>query len=128
MEHTTYEGYLVFAGLRTSADCRPTAPAPLEIMGSELMHKVLFAAAVAVGLATTPTPQLVSTAAAQQQASADKNAKPKKEPSAGQLAAREQQKKCAVEWKEAKAANKVEGTTWPKFWSACNKRLKSASN
>jgi len=65
MEPTTYEGYLVFAGLRTSADCRPTAPAPLEIMGSELMHKVLFAAAVAVGLATTPTPQLVSTAAAQ---------------------------------------------------------------
>ena len=93
------------------------------------MHKVLFAAAVAVGLATTPTPQLVSTAAAQQQASApDKNAKPKKEPSAGQLAARERQKKCAVECKEAKAANKVEGTTWPKFWSACNKRLKSASN
>ncbi|HET9801378.1 MAG TPA: hypothetical protein VFP82_06790, partial [Chthoniobacterales bacterium] len=64
---------------------------------------------------------------AQQQAP-DKNAKPKKEPSAGQLAARERQKKCAAEWKEAKAANKVEGTTWPKFWSACNKRLKSASN
>jgi hypothetical protein len=30
--------------------------------------------------------------------------------------------------KMRKAANKVEGTTWPKFWSACNKRLKSASN
>ena len=102
-------------------------PHLLKIMGRELMHKVLFAAALAVGLITAPTPQLISTAAAQQQAP-DKNAKPKKEPSAGQLAARERQKKCAAEWKEAKAANKVEGTTWPKFWSACNKRLKSASN
>ena len=92
------------------------------------MHKVMFAAALAVGLITTPLPQLMSSAAAQQQASTpDKNAKSKKEPSAGQLAARERQKKCAAEWKEAKAADKVEkGTTWPKFWSACNKRLKAA--
>jgi len=45
----------------------------------------------------------------------------------GQLAARERQKKCAAEWKEAKAAGKVEkGMTWPKYWSACNKRLKAA--
>jgi hypothetical protein len=94
------------------------------------MHKVMFAAALAVGMITAPMPGFVSTAAAQQQASAPaKDAKTKKEPSAGQLAARERQKKCAGEWKEAKAASKVEkGTTWPKFWSACNKRLKSASN
>ena len=92
------------------------------------MHKVIFAAALAVGLLTAPMSQLVSNADAQQQASADKNAKMKKEPSAGQLATRERQKKCGAEWKEAKAANKLEkGTTWPKFWSACNKRLKSAS-
>lgn len=100
----------------------------MEIKGSELMHKVMFAAALAIGMITAPLPEFVSTAAAQQQAS-DKTAKSRKEPSAGQLAARERQKKCAVEWKEAKAASKVEkGTTWPKFWSACNKRLKSASN
>ena len=92
------------------------------------MHKVIFAAALAVGLLTAPMSQLVSNANAQQQASADKNTKMKKEPSAGQLATRERQKKCGAEWKEAKAANKLEkGTTWPKFWSACNKRLKSAS-
>jgi hypothetical protein len=93
------------------------------------MHKVMFAAALCVGLITAPMPQLIPSAAAQQQATApDKNAKPKKETSAGQLAARERQKKCGAEWKEAKAANKIEkGTTWPKFWSACNKRLKSAS-
>lgn len=93
------------------------------------MPKAVFAAALAVGLVIAPMPQLVSSAAAQQKAIAsDKNAKTKKEPSAGQRAARERQKKCAVEWKEAKAANKVEkGATWSKFWSDCNKRLKSAS-
>ena len=66
--------------------------------------------------------QFVSSADAQQQASTEKNR-------AGQLATRERQKKCGAEWKEAKASNKIEkGTTWPKFWSACNKRLKSAAN
>jgi len=48
--------------------------------------------------------------------------------SAGVAAMRERQKKCGAEWKEAKAAGKVEkGMTWPKYWSACNKRLKAAS-
>jgi hypothetical protein len=94
------------------------------------MLKVMIAAALAVGLITAPIPQFVSAASAQQQTAApDKNAKVKKDPSAGQLAARQRQKKCAAEWKEAKAAKKIEnGTTWPKFWSACNKRLKAASN
>ncbi len=91
------------------------------------MHKVVFAAALAVGLITAPMSQFVSSAAAQQ-VSAEK-IKMKKEPSAGQLATRERQKKCGAEWKEAKASNKIEkGTTSPKFWSACNKRLKSAAN
>jgi hypothetical protein len=41
---------------------------------------------------------------------------------------RERQKKCAAEWKQAKADGKLEkGMKWPKFWSACNKRLKGAS-
>lgn len=94
------------------------------------MYKVMFAAALAVALITAPMPHFIPTAAAQQQASApDKSAKAKKEPSAGQLAARERQKKCAAEWKEAKTAGKIEkGTTWPKYWSACNKRLKAAAN
>ena len=94
------------------------------------MPKAVFAAALAVGLVIAPMPQLISSAAAQQKATtaSDKNAKTKKEPSAEQVAARERQKKCAAEWKEAKAANKIEkGATWPKFWSDCNKRLKSAS-
>ncbi|MFC4171659.1 hypothetical protein ACFOYU_06265 [Microvirga sp. GCM10011540] len=50
---------------------------------------------------------------------------PKKEPTAAQLAARERMTKCSAEWKEAKAGGKMEaGMKWPKFWSACNARLK----
>lgn len=53
--------------------------------------------------------------------------KPKRTPTAGQLAARERQKKCAAEWKADKAAGKIaSGMKWPQYWSACNKRLKSA--
>jgi hypothetical protein len=48
----------------------------------------------------------------------------KREPSVNQMAARERQKKCAAEWKEAKAAGKTEGLKWPKYWSQCNARLK----
>ena len=93
------------------------------------MYKAMFAAALAIGLVAAPIPQLVPTAAAQQQpSSSDKTAKTTREPSAGQVAARERQKKCATEWKEAKASGKVETEMkWPKFWSACNKRLKAAS-
>ena len=54
-----------------------------------------------------------------------KKAKKKGELTKGQKAARERQKQCGAEWREAKKAGKVEkGMTWPKFWSACNTRLK----
>lgn len=55
--------------------------------------------------------------------------KQKRAPSPAQEAMRERQRTCAAEWKTAKA-NKAAGTTstiattWPKFWSECNKRLK----
>ncbi len=90
----------------------------------------LCAAVLAAGLIASPL--LLSSASAQSATSAAaakpaKAAKPKKPPTAGQLAARERQKKCAAEWKGAKAAGKTEkGETWPKYWSACNKRLKNA--
>ena len=46
--------------------------------------------------------------------------------SAGRRAARERQKQCGAEWREARAAGKIEKTmTWPKYWSACNTRLKA---
>jgi hypothetical protein len=92
------------------------------------MYKVLFAALLASGLIVVPLSQSFSTAAAQQPSASEKTAKAKKEPSAGQIAARERQKKCAAEWKDAKAAGKIEkGSNWPKFWSDCNKRLKAAA-
>ena len=51
--------------------------------------------------------------------------KAKREPTASQLAARERQAKCAAEWKQAKTGGTLEsGMKWPKFWSACNARLK----
>ncbi|NIX77209.1 hypothetical protein [Microvirga terricola] len=51
---------------------------------------------------------------------------PKKEPTAGQLAARERMHKCSAEWKEAKAKGAVaKDAKWPQFWSECNKRLKA---
>ena len=51
--------------------------------------------------------------------------KAKREPTAKQLAARERQAKCSAEWKLAKSEGKLEpGMKWPKFWSACNARLK----
>jgi Ni/Co efflux regulator RcnB len=54
--------------------------------------------------------------------------KPKKEPTAAQLAARERMSKCSVEWKEAKAGGKLaKDAKWPKFWSECNTRLKGGT-
>ena len=92
------------------------------------MYKFMFAALLAAGLSVAPLAQSLSTASAQQPTAPGKTAKTKGEPSAGQLAARERQKKCAAEWKETKAAAKSEkGATWPKFWSDCNKRLKAAA-
>jgi hypothetical protein len=51
--------------------------------------------------------------------------KPAKEMSAAQAALRERQKACGAEWKTVKASGKAEaGMKWPKFWSACNTRMK----
>ena len=35
------------------------------------------------------------------------------------------QKQCGAEWRANKAALKAQYGTWPKYWSACNKRLKA---
>jgi hypothetical protein len=52
-------------------------------------------------------------------------AEKKAKASAARTAARERQKQCGAEWREAKKAGTIEkNQTWPKFWSACNARLK----
>ena len=77
---------------------------------------VISAVVLAGGLATTLPPTSALAAAKKDAASG------------GRAAALERQRKCGAEWKEAKAAGKVEkGMTWPKYWSACNKRLKGQS-
>lgn len=58
-------------------------------------------------------------------AATKKKAKKKRELTAGQKSARERQRQCGQEWRDAKKAGKIEkGMTWPKYWSACNTRLK----
>ncbi len=78
-----------------------------------MTNRILRAAA-----ATVTTLVLLSPATAAEM-------KAKKEPTAAQMAARERMSKCSAEWKEAKMSGKVEsGMKWPKFWSACNARMK----
>ena len=94
------------------------------------MLRIAFAALLAAGLAAT---SVMTTSAQAQYDKPEAKTEPAKEKakkplSPGQVAMHERQKKCAAEWKEAKAAGKVEkGQTWPKFWSACNKRLKGGA-
>lgn len=74
------------------------------------------------------TTALAATLALAFAAPAAAQTKPKKEPSAAQVAARERMTKCSAEWKEAKTAGKIEaGMKWPKYWSACNTRLKGGT-
>jgi len=77
-----------------------------------MTNRILLAAATVTTLA------LLSPAAAAEM-------KAKKEPTAAQMATRERMTKCSAEWKEMKAGGKMEsGMKWPKFWSACNARMK----
>jgi hypothetical protein len=97
---------------------RSDAPAPWEFV----MLKLAFTAAVSATLLLAPLSAAPSSAATNPPAADTK----KKDPTPGQIAERERIKKCGVEWKELKAQKKVPtGMTWPKFWSACNTRLKA---
>jgi hypothetical protein len=82
----------------------------------------LFAAFV-VAIPSLPVAAQTSapTAAEKKAAKAEKKAKAKE----GRKAAQARQKQCGSEWKDARAAGKVEKhMTWPKYYSECNKRLK----
>ena len=81
----------------------------------------LFSLPVQSSYAQAPAPDVAAKPAKPQAAAA------KPAVGGGRAAMLERQKKCGAEWREAKAGGKVEkGMTWPKFWSACNKRLKGA--
>ena len=88
------------------------------------MLRSIIVAAFAAAILSAPG--LSGSATAQAPAQTTQKAKTARTASPAQQAMRERQKKCGAEWKEAKAAGKIEkGTTWPKYWSACNKRLKA---
>jgi len=47
------------------------------------------------------------------------------QPSAAQTAMYARERQCGAQWKADEAANKLPANaTWPKYWSACNKRMK----
>ncbi|MBI1218062.1 MAG: hypothetical protein GC186_05885 [Rhodobacteraceae bacterium] len=74
--------------------------------------------------ANPPEPSKVDTSTTV--ATADKNGKPY---TPGQIAAHKRIKECGQMWQTDKAANKIPtGQTWPKYWSACNTKLKAAGN
>lgn len=46
------------------------------------------------------------------------------QPSAAQIASRTRLTQCSKNYQADKAANRLAGQTWPKYYSACNTRLK----
>jgi hypothetical protein len=102
-----------------------------QTLAKRFLTGLVGAAVLATGLIASPLMIQNATAQTAAPAAAATDAKPKakakKPPTPGQLAARERAKKCGAEWKAAKAAGKIEkGQKWPQYWSACNKRLKTA--
>jgi hypothetical protein len=112
------------------------------------MSKAIFAAIVAAALAlaglqgesavaqTQPAKETADKSDVKAKAAADRKAKreeakkaraeKKAKASAARAAVRDRQKQCGTEWREAKKDGKIEkNMTWPKFWSACNARLKA---
>jgi hypothetical protein len=113
----------------------------MTFYGVSLSRAFFFAVVVGslVGLPLIAGAQERLTAPAQGKATAtraatpapaiDTNAKPipKRAPTPGQVAMRQRRVECGAEWRKSKAQGAVEeGITWPKFWSACNKRLKES--
>lgn len=111
-------GDQMFKAKRTTDTTASIATPVLRVAFATLLAGMIAAPWSAFAQSSTPAPGS-STAV---------TPKPKRTPTPGQIAARERQKKCAAEWKVAKDAGKIEkGMKWPRFWSACNKRLKGTS-
>lgn len=75
----------------------------------------------------TAAPPTTAETSRPRKAPGSRAARPTREPTAGQMAARERQKKCGAEWREAKAAGKTGSQKWPQYWSQCNARMKGNS-
>jgi hypothetical protein len=96
-----------------------------------MMHKtvICFAAIATLGLSGLAPAQAQTAAPQAAKAKPAGDMKPtsgKKDPTPAQLAARERQKTCSMEWRTAKKEKKLApGTRWPSFWHECNARLKA---
>ncbi len=106
----TVAAALVCAGLQGGPALAQTPPAK-EAVDKEVSK-------------TTKAEERKAKRAEAKKARAEKKAKA----SASRAAVHERQKQCGAEWREARKAGTVEKTmTWPKFWSACNTRMKAKS-
>ena len=117
----------------TAAATTITAPATtvtkpaIVTMAKPVVPTVAATAATGTAATTTTTvtpPEPTDTTVK----TTDKNGKPK---TPGQIAMDERIAECGKEWKKAKAdpstAPAIITAGWPKYWSACNKRLKAAA-
>ncbi len=100
---------VAFAQTAPAVPAAPTAPAVPAAPANPLQKRV-----------TPPAPAAPAAAAP---APAAKAAAPAKEAKGAGAARRKQ---CSEEYQTAKKANTLAGQTWPKFYSACNTRLKAA--
>lgn len=87
----------------------PVAPAPIN----PLQQRVVPAA---------PAPAVASPAPMAAPAMPAKTMEAKPAKGAGAM----RKKQCSTEYQTAKKANTLAGQAWPKFYSACNTRLKAA--
>ncbi len=96
-----------------------------------MRHSHLAAAFVALALVAGPalaqSPAPTPNSQGGSVAVSKNAAKTAREPTAGQMAARQRQKTCGAEWKDAKATGKTGGLKWPQYYSKCNARLKGNS-
>lgn len=101
----------------------------VRVLGAACAIAVLLAGIVPALAQTPSAPGASAPSATAKPAprSGGKKAKSTREPTVGQMAARERQKKCGAEWREAKAAGRTGGDKWPQYWSKCNARLKGNS-
>ena len=93
------------AGCHVTAGAKPAAPAAAPAAAAP--EKPAPAAT-----AKPPAPKSTST--------------PATKPTGGRAAEVARERACGKDWKADKAAGKIpQGMTWPKYWSACDKRKKA---
>ena len=121
--NTTFAGYSCEFGLQAPG---PTGRPHRVTKGDNVMRRNLCRGRAgrrsAGGAAAGARAQRASADRAGQTGQESKSQKTADRRSARRAQAR--QKICGAEWRAAKKAGKIEkGLTWPKYWSACNKRL-----